>query len=131
MWVVATGLESQYPASVFQYYSARSQKSANDFLSGFKGFLQADGYEGYNVVCNLPNVTRVGCWSHVRRKFESAFQDGAPAGKSLAEDFLKEIKKLFLIERELAPLLAKKELKSDNKILNRSLKRYENLSTIT
>lgn len=110
MWVLASCLEAK-PAVVFQYYPNRSAESANDFLEGFKGILHADGYDGYNEICNLPNVTRVGCWAHARRKFESAFKDGAPAGKLLAEEFLKEIKKLFLIEREVIPLLLEERVK--------------------
>ena len=87
------------------------QKSANDFLAGFAGYLQADGYDGYNSICNLPDVTRVGCWAHIRRKFESAFKEGASAGKLLAEKFLIEIKKLFLVEREVIPLTVDERVK--------------------
>ena len=110
MWVLASGLDC-HPAVVFQFYTGRSMECANDFLEGFRGHLQVDGYDSYNGVCNLPGVTRVGCWAHVRRKFESAFKDGASAGKILSEEFLKEIKKLFLIEREVLPLTADERVK--------------------
>jgi transposase len=90
--------------SVFQFYPDRTQSSASDFLKSYKGFLHVDGYDGYNQVCSQLSVTRVACWAHVRRKFESAFKEGAPAGKSLAELFLTEIQKLFLLEREIEPL---------------------------
>ena len=110
MWVLASGVDS-HPAVVFQFYSSRSGQCANDFLEGFRGHLQVDGYDGYNGVCNLPGVIRIACWAHVRRKFESAFKDGAPIGKLLAEEFLKEIKKLFLIEREVLPLTAEERVK--------------------
>jgi len=50
MWVLASGLEA-YPATVFQYYSNRSNKSANEFLSEFRGYLQVDGYDGYKTNC--------------------------------------------------------------------------------
>lgn len=101
MWVLASGLEA-HPATVFQYYSSRSQASANDFLSEFRRYLQVDGYDGYNEICNYPGVNRVACWAHVRRKFESAFKDGAKKGSSLSEEFLKLIQKLFSIERKVA-----------------------------
>ena len=113
MWVLASCLEA-HPAIVFQYYPSRSAESAKHFLNGFQGFLHADGYDGYNSICNLPNVTRVGCWAHSRRKFESAFKDGAPAGKALAEEFLKEIKNLFLIEREVISFPMEKRLEIRN-----------------
>lgn len=123
MWVLASGIEA-HPAIVFQYYSNRNQKSAIDFLAGFKGSLHVDGYDGYNAFCSLNNVTRVGCWAHVRRKFENAFADGAKSGQSLAEEFLSEIKKLFLIEREAA------QLTSDERILIRQQKSQTIIYTI-
>ena len=110
MWVLASGLDS-HPAVVFQYYSSRSQECAHDFLEEFRGHLHVDGYDGYNSFCNLNNITRIACWAHVRRKFESAFKDGAIVGKSLSEEFLKEIKNLFLIEREVIQLTPDERVK--------------------
>jgi len=111
MWVLASGMSAPFPATVFQYYSNRKQESAEDFLENYQGYLQVDGYGGYNSIANRPDVTRVGCWSHSRRKFESAFKDGAPKGKAVAELFLKEIQKLFLLEREFVSLSPQDRLK--------------------
>ena len=110
MWVLASGLEA-YPATVFQYYSNRSNKSANEFLSEFRGYLQVDGYDGYNEISNHPEVTRVACWAHVRRKFESAYKDGAKQGASLSEEFLKLIQKLFSIDRKVADYTPEERIK--------------------
>ena len=39
-------------------------------LEGFSGWLHADGYQGYHA---LPeNIVVVGCWAHLRRKFDEA-----------------------------------------------------------
>ncbi|WWW15103.1 hypothetical protein Spiro2_001989 [Spirobacillus cienkowskii] len=103
MWVLASAKDA-HPASVFQFYPDRSQASALDFLKSYKGFLHVDGYDGYSQVCSQLSVTRVACWAHVRRKFESAFKEGAPAGKSLAELFLTEIQSL--LEKEIESLSA-------------------------
>jgi hypothetical protein len=38
-------------------------------LKGFKGYLQADAYAGYDQICAGPGVIGVGCWAHARRYF--------------------------------------------------------------
>ena len=44
--------------------------NAEKFLEGFSGWLHADGYPGYH---KLPEKIRVvGCWAHLRRKFDEA-----------------------------------------------------------
>ena len=103
MWVLASH-KNAHSASYFQFYPNRSMSSANDLLKNYRGFLQVDGYDGYNKVCEQLYVTRVGCWAHVRRKFDSALKDGAPVGKTLAGAFLSEIQNLFLIEKEIESL---------------------------
>lgn len=103
MWVLASH-KNAYPASYFQFYPNRSSTSATNLLNNYRGYLQVDGYDGYNQICEQYNVTRVGCWAHVRRKFDSALKDGAPVGKTLAGTFLSEIQNLFLIEKEIDSL---------------------------
>jgi len=52
------------------YYSNKAMKSANELFKGFdSGYLQTDGYKGYNSVANKKDVKQLGCWAHVRRKF--------------------------------------------------------------
>ena len=48
-----------------------------EFLKGFHGYLQTDGASYYNSV---EDVTHVGCWAHLRRKFEDA-RNAMPKGK--------------------------------------------------
>jgi transposase len=103
MWVLASGLDC-FPAVVFKYYNNRSAACAHDLLKNFNGFLQVDGYGGYNSVTHSGAITRVGCWAHVRRKFDTAYKDGAKAGKELSLLFIEKIKNLFLIEREILHL---------------------------
>ena len=62
---------------LYDYQPGRGQEYPNAFLDGFHGYLQTDGYSGYN---GLPDVTHVGCWAHARRKFEEARQ-ALPKGK--------------------------------------------------
>ena len=42
-------------------------------MDGFSGLLHTDGYEAYH--CKLPpEITVVGCWAHMRRKFTDALK---------------------------------------------------------
>jgi transposase len=50
----------------------RSGETAIAILGGTKGYLQVDGYTGYNAVTLPEGRVRVGCWAHVRRKYFDA-----------------------------------------------------------
>jgi hypothetical protein len=70
MWLYRTGREE--PAIVlYEYQTTRANKHPRRFLEGFKGYIQVDGYPGYN---GLSGVTLVGCWAHVRRKLDEALK---------------------------------------------------------
>ncbi|NLN19484.1 MAG: transposase [Firmicutes bacterium] len=65
MWLYRSERDGP-PIVLFDYQQTRSGKHPAEFLSGFSGYLQVDGYAGYGRV---PNVTLIGCWAHVRRGF--------------------------------------------------------------
>jgi len=70
-------------------------------LDGFKGYLQVDGYAGYN---GLTNVTLVGCWAHARRKFDEALKAlpaKAQSASTVAKEGLDFYNCLFAIDRDL------------------------------
>ena len=48
------------------YQKTRSSSCPREFLKGFSGFLQTDGYQGYNKV---ENVKRVYCLAHILKPF--------------------------------------------------------------
>ncbi|MCD8481299.1 MAG: IS66 family transposase [Verrucomicrobia bacterium] len=58
---------------VFDWHLNRGHAGARHLLRGFKGLLQADGYQAYDRLGKLDaDVVRLGCLAHVRRKwFES------------------------------------------------------------
>ena len=78
-----------------------------ELLDGFKGYLQTDGYAGYNAACEKYRLIHVGCMDHARRKFIEA-QDAQPKGKkvkaSKADTALGYINTLYRIERKLTEL---------------------------
>jgi transposase len=100
MWVICSP-EHAHPAVFFQYETSREGRCAKDLLQKYSGLVHVDGYPGYNSAISENKATRVGCWAHVRRKFEVAEKDGAKDGKSLAGEFLNQMQKLFSIERDL------------------------------
>ena len=66
MWLFRTGEDEGPPIIIYRYTQTRAKYNAEDFLKGFEGYLETDGYQGYN---NLPGVSRCCCWAHVRRGF--------------------------------------------------------------
>lgn len=68
MWVFMTGA-CDNTSIVYQYDPTRQGQVAEEFLSGYKGYLQTDAYSGYNAVTKNKKVIQVGCMAHARRKF--------------------------------------------------------------
>lgn len=100
LWLYRTGRDGP-PIVLYDYQTTRAGKHPRRFLTGFKGYLQVDGYEGYN---DLPNVTLVGCWAHARRYFDEALKalpDPKRPSAVAAREGLEFCNRLFAIEREL------------------------------
>lgn len=102
MWLYRTSGDAGHPVVLYDYRPGRGQEYPNAFLEGFSGYLQTDGYSGYN---GLKDVVHVGCWAHVRRKFEEARQ-AVPKGKRspTAEQGVAYCTKLFDVETKLRDL---------------------------
>ena len=61
----------------------------------FKGYLQCDGFAGYETAFKTnPGVLLVNCMVHIRRHFEQALDENRP----MAEHGLKQIQHLYKIE---------------------------------
>jgi transposase len=101
MWVYCSGHTGTTPVVLFEYQPTRSGEHARRFLAGFHGYLQTDGYSGYDKV---PNVTRCGCWAHLRRKYQEAMpKNGVIEGSTAAVGF-EYCNQLFAIEKDLVNL---------------------------
>lgn len=103
MWLYCTGTDS--PESnhtdipnivLYDFHESRASRCTIEFLQGHSGYLQVDGYQGYEST----QATLVGCWAHARRKFKEADiaqSKGKPkAGK--ATWAMSHIRKLYRIE---------------------------------
>lgn len=103
MWVYGCGGDSPVPGQppgivLYDYQDSREETCPVEFLRGYEGYLQADGYAGYMKT----TAEVVGCLAHARRKFMEA-KVAQPEGKIGRADLaLNYIQKLYRIERELA-----------------------------
>ena len=79
---------------LFDFTAGRSQNFPQTFLAGYKGFIHADAYDGYNAVHH--NVRHLGCWMHARRYFVEAEPSDPRAAEALAF-----IRTLYAVEKEL------------------------------
>ena len=82
------------PYTLFDLTAGRSQTFPQAFLAGYRGFVHADAYDGYNAVHD--NVRHLGCWMHARRYFVEAEPSDPRAVEALAF-----IRTLYAVEREI------------------------------
>jgi len=99
MWLARGGPPGK-AVVLYEYRETRAGEHAKKLLEGYSGYLQTDGYEGYDsAIKDMPGIIHAGCFAHVRRRFFEAEkisgQDGA------AREGLEYIRKLYHIEREL------------------------------
>lgn len=102
MWLYCSGTDSPGGNGIknivlYDYQNSRSGQCAVNYLQGFTGSLQVDGYQGYEQT----RLVLSGCWAHARRKFIEAqkAQGNNKAGK--AQWAINHIQKLYRIEKQL------------------------------
>lgn len=100
LWLYRTG-RVDVDIILYDYQPGRGGEYPSQFLEGYKGYLQTDGYSGYN---DVEGVTQLGCWSHARRKFHEAQQSlPEPLRKkadTMAAEGLNFCNALFRLERK-------------------------------
>ena len=79
----------------FDYRKGRAREGPLEFLEGFQGTLQTDGYAAYNGFEKREGITLLACFAHSRRKFDQA-KDNDPKRAGYA---LKKIQELYEVER--------------------------------
>ena len=111
MWLYRTSGDTDKPIILYEYQPGRGAKHPKEFLAGYKGYLHTDGYQGYHDLGK--DITVVGCWAHLRRKFDEAVKS-LPKGKtkgSSAFQGLTYCNLLFGIEQEIADKTAEERHK--------------------
>ncbi len=103
MWVFRGGPIDR-PVLIFRYHPTRSGEVALKFLGSYQGYVQTDGYSGYDYLANRAGIIHVGCWSHARRNFTDVVK-AIPGGKKkkkegVATTALSYIGQMYEIERK-------------------------------
>ncbi len=80
---------------VFDYTNSRKRDGPESFLQGYRGYLQADAFSGYDRICAGGDVIEVACWAHARRKFFEALGSHGPDARRM----LARIGRLYAVER--------------------------------
>lgn len=114
LWVQRGG-PPDWPIILFDYDPSRSQDVPKRLLPDYIGYLQSDGYDGYTKVCTENQITQLGCWAHVRRKFDEALKAQGTKRMnnnkpSLAASALQRIQLLYQLERKAKGLTPEQRL---------------------
>lgn len=80
---------------VYDYTESRNRDGPREMLRGYRGYMQADAYTGYDVFYGPEGATEVACWAHARRYFEKA----EATDPKLAKEALERIGRLYAIEQ--------------------------------
>jgi transposase len=86
------------PLVWYHFTSDRTGAHPRAQLGSFTGFLQADGYAGYDQLYATNRIAEVACWAHFRRKI---FDIHATKPTPLTTDLLARIASLYKIEDEI------------------------------
>jgi len=98
--------DAEHPYSVYDYTPSRKRDGPAGFLAGYRGYLAADAFSGYDGIYAGGNVQQVLCWAHARRKFYEARTVQPAAHQALAF-----ISRLYDIEREAKDCPPERRLK--------------------
>lgn len=71
MWVFRGG-NPDTPCLYFHYAETREAAVAKEYLHGYKGVVQTDGYSSYYFLDQKKDIEHIGCFAHARRKFVEA-----------------------------------------------------------
>jgi transposase len=91
-----------HPYAVYDFTIDRSRDGPLDFLSGYKGYLQADAYSGYDCIYAGDDVFEVACWIHARRYWHQAL-DNDPVRANTALGYIARLSQIEIQLREAYP----------------------------
>ena len=94
MWVYVG--DGGHPYNVFDFTLHRGRDGPKYFLKDYRQVLLADAYGGYNGVVAGNEITRAGCWAHMKRKVIDA-EKSAP---EIAREAVERVRALYAVERQ-------------------------------
>lgn len=84
------------PCAWYQFTPDRKGHHPVSHLSGYKGWVHADGYTGFNGVFGPDKASEMACIAHIRRKFVDIYKS---QGSPIAEEAIKRIAELYAVEK--------------------------------
>ena len=84
------------PASWYRFSSDRKGEHPKDHLSGYSGWMHADGYAGFEDLYRSGDIREVACMAHVRRKFVDVHK---AQGSAIADEAIRWIAGLYAVEK--------------------------------
>jgi transposase len=109
MWIYVG--DDDNPYNVFDFTLNRGRDGPKYFLKDYGQVLLADAYGGYNGVVAGNEITRAGCWAHLRRKVIEA-EKAAP---EIAREAIELVRALYVVEKQARDLsvMARLELRQE------------------
>jgi transposase len=92
---------------VFDFTLNRGRDGPKYFLKDYRQVLLADAYGGYNGVVAGNEITRAGCWAHLRRKVI----DAEKAAPEIAREAIERVRALYAVERQSKDASVEERLK--------------------
>ncbi len=86
------------PAAHYRFSTDRKGEHPADHLAGYRGFMHADGYAGFNRLYDTGQIIEVACMAHIRRKFVDV---QAVSGSAIAQEAVERIGRLYAIEKAI------------------------------
>jgi transposase len=105
MWVYVG--DDGYPYNVFDFTLNRGRDGPKYFLKDYRQVLLADAYGGYNGVVAGNEITRAGCWAHMKRKVI----DAEKAAPEIAREAVERVRALYAAERQCKDASVEERLK--------------------
>jgi len=102
MWLFRGG-DPEKPLVYYKYHPTRAGNVPAEFLQGYSGYVQTDGYSGYDFLDEWEDIIHLTCWAHARRKFMdviNATSKRKRRKRGKADDILDLIQKLYKIEKK-------------------------------
>lgn len=120
IWLYTSGAFDKHRIEIYEYQLTGGGYHEAKFIADYHGYVHTDGFSGYN---SLKDVTRCGCWAHLRRyMFEAVPKGTKDTTQSPALTGLAYCDRLFEIERELADFTPderkQKRLESERPLLD-------------
>jgi transposase len=100
MWVYVG--DDDHPYNVFDFTLNRGRDGPKYFLKDYNQVLLADAYGGYNGVVAGNEITRAGCWAHMKTK---SHRCGEGRSRDRAGSGIERVRALYAVEKQAAKML--------------------------